>query len=147
MKNTTYLTSVLLLALMLVLSSCKEKSDDDDNGGGNIPSNYRLVEWITYDDYQEEEKAIVTYNNNLIQTILGYDYQERGEWVENFKYEMSYPENNKAVVDLYSKENDLWVVYFTDVINYENGFVVECITYYNDNGNWIPAYRKTFSYN
>ena len=138
--------NLLLISAFILTNSCKDP-DDDDNGGGSPTVYYRVVEWISYDDYQEEEKAVTTYVDNKINLIMGYEYQTKGEWVEDWKYEMNYPEQNTIVTDHLSKVNDIWELEYTDVMSYDNSKLIEIVSYYNDLGTLTPVYRETFDYN
>ena len=138
--------NLLLIFAFILTNSCKDL-DDDDNAGGTPTINYRVVEWIAYDDYQEEERAVITYVDNKIKLIMGYEYQTKGEWVEDFKFEMNYPEQNTIVTDHLSKVDDIWELEYTDVSSLNNDKLIEIVTYYNDFGTLTPVFRETFDYN
>jgi len=104
--NNIFCTVMCILTLSCVLSC-----DKDDETGGDFETNtFRVKEIITFDTYNsvvEEEKSVLSYINELLTEVIGYE-KENGTWIEEYKSELNYQGDWVNVKD-YDKEGGMWV--------------------------------------
>ena len=132
--------SLFAIAVIALFSSCNK---DDDNSS-SVKNAYRLKqETYTYSG-GEATKHEFTYNNERISAYTSYD-SLNGEWVENYKGEVSYNGDNFTLITYY-EEDGSW----TEDEKYEytvsNGLIVQEIDYYYDDNSWVFDGKYTYSY-
>jgi len=108
MKTNNIFRTVLCILALSCLLSCT----NDDEPSGDVDSiTFRVKEILsTYTDnsvVEEEEKLILSYNNELLIEIIEYE-KENGTWEEEYKSEINYQGDWVNIID-FEKEGGIWV--------------------------------------
>jgi hypothetical protein len=135
----------MMVLLAAIAVSCKKDDDDSDNGG-TVPGGSRISEWISYDNGNEDDKGVITYENNRVKQILGYYNNGKGDWEEEWREDVEYPDANTIVLTGSYMEGLVWMNEYRDKMTYSGENITEYISYDFDDGNWIPYDRDTYSY-
>ena len=143
MKPINYFNVCVMsfLILLFIFSGCKK---DDDNSKST--SFYRITDVIYYSDGQKTYKGTYEYENSRIKQNIQYAYEEKGDWVERYRQNIDYPDNNSAIMLEYLKDNGTWEKYSKSVITYDKGKTTEWIDYNYTGSGWEANWKDTWTY-
>lgn len=129
----------------MLLAACNK-----DNPGSILPgtSNYRITEWVVSEDGKLDMKVTVTYEGKKVKEILEYDYTMKDQWRLSNKYELTYPEANKAINKsfLFNPSDSTWKEDFMYEFTYEGEKTIEYIFSLRNNFEWHPVHKRNATY-
>lgn len=130
---------VFALIALAFLFSC----NDDDDGPKDSETNYRISEFIEYDEGLERYKSTFSYIGEELNSVIEYR-KDNGTWIEYRKYEIGYNSNTVTITNFeksmgWELDGKREYVFIDDLMTQE--------TYYsNREGTLTPSYRYDYLY-